>query len=119
MFFLLKKQNLASAASLAVAIGYKIFPVFLVPLFIVFSARSFGKKITIKYILILLAFSLLVFAIFFLPQNFKYLYEGLFVDLPQRSISYVGSSISYIEFLTLHLHFFDNYNFLYIKNKSE
>jgi uncharacterized membrane protein len=114
MFFLLKKQNLASAASLAVAIGYKIFPVFLLPLFLVFSARTFGKKITMKYLLILLTISFFVFSIFLLPQNFKYLYEGLFVDLPQRSISYVGSSISYIEFLTLHLHFLNNYNFLYV-----
>jgi len=113
MFFLLKKQNLASAVSLAVGIGYKIFPVFLLPLFLVFSARSFGKKITMKYILVLLAISFLVFAIFFLPQNFKYLYEGV-TDLPQRSISYVGSSVSYIEFLTLHLHFLNNYNFLYV-----
>src|SRR3972149_243419 len=113
MFFLLKKQNLASAVSLAVGIGYKIFPVFLLPLFLLFSARSFGKKITMKYILVLLAVSFLVFAIFLLPQNFKYLYEGV-SDLPQRSISYVGSSVSYIEFLTLHLHFLNNYNFLYV-----
>jgi Gpi18-like mannosyltransferase len=113
MYFLVKKQNLASAVSLAVGIGYKVFPVFLIPFFLLFSVRNFGKKIAAKYLLILLVSSILVFAIFFLPQNFKYLYEGLFVGLPGRSISYVGSSVSYIEYLSLHLGLLNNYNFLY------
>jgi len=113
MYFLGKKQYVASAVSLAVGIGYKVFPVFLLPFFLLFSMRNFGKKISMKYLLVVLTASLLVFAIFLLPQNFKYFYEGLFVDLPRRSMSYVGSSVSYIEFLTLHLGLISNYNFLY------
>jgi hypothetical protein len=113
MFFLTKKQNLACAVSLAVSIGYKIFPVVLVPFFLIFFLRTSGKKITLKYTLVLLMAASLLFAPFFLPQNFKYLYEGI-TALPQRGISYVGSSVSYIEFLTLDLGLFGNYNFLYL-----
>ena len=113
MYFLAKKQYLTSAASLAVGIGYKVFPVFVLPLLLLFSVRNFGRKFSVKYFLVFLTASLLVFAIFFLPQNFKYFYEGL-IDLPSRNMSYMGSSISYIEFLTLNLGFVGNYNFLYI-----
>jgi Gpi18-like mannosyltransferase len=112
MYFLAKKDYLKSAASLAIGIGYKIFPIFLVPLFLMFSARNFGKKFLAKYILVLLSVSLLVFAVFFLPQNFQYLFEGL-SDLPGRNMLYIGSSVSYIEFLALNLGFLSNYNFLY------
>jgi uncharacterized protein YjeT (DUF2065 family) len=64
------------------------------------------------YAIALVVVVAVLFAPFFLPQNFKYLFEGL-SDLPQRSIAYVGSSVSYIEYLTLNLHILSNYNFLY------
>jgi hypothetical protein len=112
-YFLLQRKNLASAVSLAIGIGFKIFPVFLLPFFIIFSLKNCGRKATLKYVIVLAAVVAVLFAPFFLPQNFKYLYEGL-SDLPQRSVAYVGSSVSYIEYLTLHLHLFSNYNFLYV-----
>ncbi len=113
MYFLVKKQYLESAISLAIGIGYKVFPVFILPFFLLFSARNFGKKFSIKYLFVLLVASLVVFSIFLLPSNSKFFYEGVFVDLPSRNISYVGSSISYIEFLALHLGIISNYNFLF------
>ena len=112
MYFLSKKQYVTSGISLAIGIGYKVFPILLIPFFLLFSLRNFGKKFSTKYFLVLLAATLLVFAIFFLPQNFTYFNEGI-GDLTNRSMLYMGSSISFIEFLTLNLHVVSNYNFLY------
>ena len=111
-YFLNQKKNLASAVSIAIGIGYKIFPVLLLPFFIILSLKNNGKKSTLMYAIALVVVVAVLFAPFFLPQNFKYLFEGL-SDLPQRSIAYVGSSVSYIEYLTLNLHILSNYNFLY------
>ncbi len=113
VYFLFEKKNLASAVSLAVGIGYKIFPVLLLPFFIIFSLKSNGRKATMIYVIVLVAAVAVLFAPFFLPQNFKYLFEGV-SGLSQRSMSYVGSSVSYIEYLTLNLNLLSNYNFLYV-----
>jgi Gpi18-like mannosyltransferase len=74
-YFLLQRKNLASAVSLAIGIGFKIFPVFLLPFFIIFSLKNLGRKATLKYVIVLVAVVAVLFAPFFLPQNFKYLFE--------------------------------------------
>jgi hypothetical protein len=65
------------------------------------------------YAIVVIAVVAVLFAPFFLPQNFQYLFEGV-SGISQRSMSYVGSSVSYIEYLTLNLNLLSNYNFLYV-----
>lgn len=114
VFFLAKKQYVASAISFAVGLSYKTFPIFLLPFLLLFSFRNFGKKIAIKYAFISIFASFILFMPYFLPENFKYFYEGLMLDVPQRELYYVGSSVSYLEFLIFHLRLLSGYNFVYM-----